>query len=337
MAQYLDLVNEALRESGSTLDQLTSGTFTSPSDPLYTKFKQWVAQAWEDIQTDRRDWQFMQNTGVYLACPRMEVFGGSSNAVSDYNGASFSVNSTSNPDVITARSTAFLVYNSPAFTIESGTLALGTAEGYIDIASFSTSFSTVEPGDFLIAELGGEATASMEFRRWGRYDLQQTTVSASGYDSITDVSEIKLDSVAISDADQTTDNGYLTYSKLKYVPLSDWVRYGYNCPRVVGKPHSFTTSNNGKYEFYPPLDAIYNVFFEYTRTPQTLSAYNDTPTGLPARFHKAIAWRALMYYGEYDGISRIYNIAKNRYSKFEYEMVRDLLPEVTIGYDARRF
>ena len=44
MATYIDLVNFALRESGSTLDQLvynppTTDTWTSPSDPLYTKFK----------------------------------------------------------------------------------------------------------------------------------------------------------------------------------------------------------------------------------------------------------------------------------------------------------
>lgn len=333
MATYLDLVNEALRESGSTLDQLTSSTFPSPSDPLYTKFKQWTAQAYEDIQTDRRDWQYMQSTGVYAACPRIEVFGGASAAVADFNGTTFSINNISNPQVLTARSTAFLVTSGPAFTIESGTLATGTAEGYIDIASFSSEFSTVEPGDFLFA-LSGDST--VQFRRWGRYDLQQTTTAANSYDSITDVSEIKLDSVAISDADQTAANGAISYVKLRYVPLSDWVKYGYNYPRTPGKPHSFTTSNNGKFEFYPPLDAVYNVYFEYTRTPQTLATYSDTPTGLPARFHKAISWRALMYYGEYDGISRIYNIAKNRYSKFEYEMVRDLLPEVTIGYDARR-
>lgn len=328
MAQYLDLVNEALRESGSTLDQLTSGTFTSPTDPLYTKFKQWTTQAWEDLQTDRRDWQFMQNTAVVRLSPAMEIHGGDAPVLATgFDGIVFSLHNAANTALFTAAA-------SSAFTLSDGAIADNDLEGTLKIASFSTSDFIIEPGDLITNSAG---TVYGRFTRWGRYDLSQT--GSAGYDSVQDVAEIKTDSVAICDLQTASGQSYnsSTYTKLCFVPYSKWLAYGYDRPKHVGMPSKYTISNDGKLEFYPPLDTTYNLYFEYTRTPQTFSAYTDTPTGLPARFHKAIAWRALMYYGEYDGISRIYNIAKNRYSKFEYEMVRDLLPEVTIGYDARRF
>lgn len=328
MATYLDLVNEALRESGSTLDQLTSATFPSPSDPLYTKFKQWTAQSWEDLQTDRRDWQFMQNTGVVRLYPAMELYGGDApSAATDFNGVEFRLHNAANAVLCTARA-------SSAFVTTDGTVATNDLEGTLRLESFETSDFTIEPGDLVTNAAG---TVLGYFSRWGRYNLSQT--GAAGLDDTLDIAEIKLDSVAICDVQYASGQSYSSssYVKLQHVPYSKWLAYGYDRPKQVGKPSRFTVSNDGKVEFYPPMDTSYSVFFEYTKTPQTLSAYGDEPTGLPARFHKAISWRALMYYGEYDGISRIYNIAKSRYAKFEYEMVRDLLPEVSIGYDARRF
>ena len=328
MAQYLDLVNEALRESGSTLDQLTSGTFVTPSDPLYTKFKEWCKQAWEDIQTDRRDWEFMQGTAVVRLSPAMEIHGGDAPVLATgFDGIEFRLHNAANSVLFTAAS-------SEAFTLSDGAIGDNDLEGLLKISSFVTDAFTIEPGDLVTNSAG---TVYGRFTRWGRYDLSQS--GSSGYDSVADVAEIKVDSVAICDLQTASGQSYnsSTYTKLQFVPYSKWLAYGYDRPKHIGMPIKYTISNDGKLEFYPPLDTTYNLYFEYTKTPQTFSTYTDTPTGLPARFHKAISWRALMYYGEYDGISRIYNIAKNRYSKFEYEMVRDLLPEVTIGYDARRF
>jgi hypothetical protein len=156
---------------------------------------------------------------------------------------------------------------------------------------------------------------------------------------VSDVAEIKVDSVAMTDRQYASGQsfGSTTYDQLAFVPYNKWLRYGYNRPVAVGKPTKFTIANDGNMAFYPPMDDRYHVFFEYYKTPQEFSAYSDTPTGLPSRFHDAIAWRALLYYGQYDGINRISQIAAERYKKYEYEMVRDLLPETKVGYDARNW
>lgn len=272
----------------------------------------------------------MQSTGVTLCNPKMEVYGCFSTTtptVGDFTSATFRLHNSANADLLVSGT---LSGDSATDTL----ITAGTGEGSLTVVSFSTENFTIEPGDMLTTAAGDVLCF---FQRWGRYDLAQT--ATAGRNTSADIAEIKKDSVAISDVQFASGQSYnsSTFTKLEYVPYSKWLLYGYDKPKQVAKPVKYTISNDGKLEFYPPMDTTYNVYFEYTKTPQTFSTYTDTPTGLPDRFHKAISWRALQYYGEYDGISRIYNIAKNRYSKFEYEMVRDLLPEVSIGYDARRF
>lgn len=328
MATYIDLVNFALRESGSTLDQLTTSpdTWTSPSDLLYTKFKQWVKQAWVDIQTERRDWEYMQSSAVLSLRPAMEVYGatGATNNVSDYTSITMNLHNRANDAVLTTVSMA---------TPVTGTLAAGTAEATLTIASFDTDF-LIEPGDRLSNDDG---TTVCYFKKWSTFGFSQT--GAAGLDGVSDVAEIKVDSVALSDRQYASGQSFssATYDKLEFVPYNKWLRYGYDRPVQVGTPVKFTTAPDGNLAFYPPMDDRYHLFFEYTKTPQEFSAATDTPTGLPSRFHDAIAWRALLYYGQFDGINRIAQIAADRYNKMGYEMIRDLLPETKVGYDARNW
>jgi hypothetical protein len=291
-----------------------------------------VAQAYEDIQTDRRDWEFMQATGVTLCSPKMEVYGAYSSGglITDFSLAELSLHNAANDTVITASS---LVPTYSTDTLTNALVAAGTAEGTLNFtyAAWDKPF-LIEPGDILT-----DGTAQCAFQRWGRYDLSQPIVSLRNTSA--DIAELKLDSLAAQDVQTAAGQSYSSVSrqKLQYVEYSDWLRYAYDRPEYAGKPLYFTLSNDGRIEFYPPLDNTYNISFEYTRTPQTLSLHGDTPTYLPARFHNAIAWRAVMYWAEYEGNGQQYNRAKARYAKFETEMIRDLLPTVKVSYDARQW
>lgn len=324
----LALTNEALRESGITLDSLTTANFETPPDPMYTKFKQWTLQSWEDIQLARRDWEFMQKSGVAIIPMRMEIYAGSGANTAAFNGVAFRVGEATNSTAFTSASVAWGVNpTTSAFTVESGSAAASTAEGYLDITSFTSAMPVIEPGDQIT---NAAETVSARFKRWGRYNLAQAT---AGYDQISDIGEIKLDSLAICDESTTTDPGDITYSHLKYVSYGDWIKGKYSRPAAIGKPTHFTISNNGLLEFYPPVDTYYNLAFEYTKTPQSFTMTgtgSDTPTDLPTRFHRAISWRAVMYWAEYEGQAQQYARAESRYKKFESDMIRDLLPPVQI-------
>jgi len=324
---FLQIVNTALIESGITQDELTTANFASPPDPILSRFKGWCKSAYEDIQTDRRDWEFMQDSGVVLLQPKMELYGcvAPTLATSDWTGAVLRLHSSSNSPIITVGTMG---------TITDGTFLGNNVEAPISFSLYSDTPWLIEPGDLLTTAAG---TTYGYFKRFGRYNLSQGDSSFADYTA--DIAEVKLDSVAVSDYQYVSGQSLtsVTYTKLQFISYGDWQRYGYDRPKVVGAPLYFTLSNNGEFEFYPPLDRAYHISFEYTRTPQTLSAHGDTPTYLPARFHNAIAWRAVMYWAEYEGNGQQYNRAKARYTKFETEMIRDLLPPVKVSYDARQW
>lgn len=64
---YLQIVNDAILESGTDLDQfLPDGSDFNATghDSLMYKFKTWVARAWQTVQQDAYDWQFMSEQAV---------------------------------------------------------------------------------------------------------------------------------------------------------------------------------------------------------------------------------------------------------------------------------
>lgn len=65
--RYIDVVNRAIDESGSNLDTFaTDGSdFNAIGlDPLVYKFKTWVKRAWQTIQQEAYDWEFMSEQAV---------------------------------------------------------------------------------------------------------------------------------------------------------------------------------------------------------------------------------------------------------------------------------
>lgn len=64
---FLDLVNRTIFESGTDLEQFaTDGSdFTATGlDPLAYKFKKWVQRAWQTIQQESYDWEWMSEQAV---------------------------------------------------------------------------------------------------------------------------------------------------------------------------------------------------------------------------------------------------------------------------------
>jgi len=77
-------------------------------------------------------------------------------------------------------------------------------------------------------------------------------------------------------------------------------------------------------------DAVYVVSGEYYITPVTLTADADVPA-LPERFHRAIVYKAMMYYGAYEAAPEVFAYGE---SQFKYMMNRirsDQLPDITRG------
>jgi hypothetical protein len=78
----------------------------------------------------------------------------------------------------------------------------------------------------------------------------------------------------------------------------------------------------------PLPDGTYTVTADYFQAPSYMVANTDVPA-LPAQFHMAIVWAALIMYGEYEGAPDAVARGTSRLKAFMRKMDADRLPELT--------
>lgn len=312
---YLALVNYALRESGADLDSLAS--FTTMNS-LQTKMKNWVSQAWREICMDRDEWEYMTGLAVVDVYPRIYV--------EDWERAG---------GIPAAGATYISAETEWGFTLVSVDSVEGTitnANGlsaFIDIEGFET-----DPWPLLNEQfdevLPTADTGVFTFKSWGRYNFQthSDTVLISGT-SVTFTSvEPQLTTFYVQDVEEEE----ITASQLRYVPYARFVELAPELtPNQLGKPQIITTTPDGRYDVYPRLDKHYVVKYNYTRAVNELSLVTDTPLNLSSEYHEIIAWKALIYYANYDANATLLAHATERYNFFKRKMERRTMPITSFG------
>lgn len=310
MSTYLQLVNNAIKHSGIDLDELTSVTFASPSDSMHEKMKEFVDQAWREIQLERNEWEFQTAQYQGLIYPRFLVVEGDRSVAppadsvfeGDDTEASFTVISTSLID---------------------GAWADGDAVAWINYSTLTATPKFNEQFDETSPTIAN--TNVFRLKWWGRYDL---------ITDIGDCLEPNLDSFYIQSTggSSTQDNTASSDNeKLKYVPWSHFNMEMEWDTQSRGKPRYFTTTPDGHFDFWPRPDEQYVLTLQYTKGPQTLSAHGDTPTGLPAAYHDMIFWRAIMAYAEYDQKGDTFRAAERRHNFFKTRLERNEMPVLSFG------
>lgn len=78
----------------------------------------------------------------------------------------------------------------------------------------------------------------------------------------------------------------------------------------------------------PAPDGTFTVTADYFRAPSYMINDNDIPL-LPAQFHMAIVWAALVMYGEFEAAPDVIQRGQTKLLSFMRKMERDRLPELT--------
>jgi hypothetical protein len=94
---------------------------------------------------------------------------------------------------------------------------------------------------------------------------------------------------------------------LKYVPWSTFD----NTLSSSGTPTQFTIKPDRSLKFNSVPDTISKVSFEYTRTPQVLSANTDIPI-LPTAHHEVILYQAMLYLAAEQDAPELYQDASRQ-------------------------
>lgn len=311
MANYLTLVNNAIEEAGVDLDALTSSNFASPpNQKMYERFKKWVNDAWKEIQIERDNWEFSTGRATVYLYPAIYVEEGdratAPPAASTYT--------TEDTDVtITVASTE----------LHSGAWADGDAKATIYFLTDASPYKLNEMVDEITPT---PAVDKFRIKGFGTYNFLSDG-------QVTDLEEIHKQTLFLQttggSSDQTNDAG-TGRTPIHFVPYSNWLTTAANSD-ARGAPVLFTETPDGRLEFYPRPDKIYNVTFTYSKSIGTMTAYSDTPTDLPSKYHDILYWSAVMKYGLYDRQQAVYANGKKHYDLYKGLINRNLLPEIGWG------
>lgn len=97
-----------------------------------------------------------------------------------------------------------------------------------------------------------------------------------------------------------------------------------------GRPQAITQTPGRSLRIWPVPDDAYTIVGEYYQAPADLAANADVPV-FPAKFHDAIVWRALMFYGEYEGDATVFAAAQTEFKRVLAKLESLYLPSIEAG------
>lgn len=323
MATYLELVNSAIIESGTELDELSSVNFATTTDPLAKRFKRWVGQALKEIELERNEWQYKVKQAQTTIYPRFLVADGSRQpalpAPPSDAGEAPPADSVFEAD---DTGSSFTVVQT---TTLSGQWGLGTAVALIDYLNLNGAVAWNDLWD----ETSPNPLNLNVFRtQWfGRYNLVST---------VADINEINKSSFSIQSAsglsNTTLNTGAADANLLQFLPW-DQFNIAMENEQQFGRPYVITETPEGWFDFFPRPDAPYILTFNYVADPTVLSAYDDTVTDMPSLYQDMIVWRTVMYYADYDRKPDMFARAYRRYQYYKNRAEANLMPTVSFGFN----
>ncbi len=304
----LALLNGAIRESGIDLDSLSISEWASPPEKMHERFKEWVDQAWRDIQTERQGWEFMQRNGMTLISPRILVSSGNRATAPPVDATYLSEETESEFTVLLT-------------TTLSGAWASGTAEAYIDLKEISGEFVFNEDVDEVTPT---PASSIFRIKGWGRYDL------ASTFSDLHSANTADFYVQSTGGSSIQTNSGQRDMEKLIFMPWASWNdNFESSVGGSRGRPVYFTKTGEGTYDFWPRPDQQYLLKASYTAEPVGFTDDAEEPD-LPSQYHPVILWLAVVYYADYERQPDLWSRAERRYKYYKRMMDKDLKPRFTM-------
>lgn len=121
---------------------------------------------------------------------------------------------------------------------------------------------------------------------------------------------------------------YVDGLKLKEIPWDEYIAYTRISGQFErGRPTQYSLDPTNRIVFYPQPDRAFQSTLQYFSQPQPLEDNTDVPS-IPAIYHGAIYWRAVMDLAANESDTVIYQKASDKYT-FELDRLQsDFLPEI---------
>ena len=128
------------------------------------------------------------------------------------------------------------------------------------------------------------------------------------------------------------DLGVIDEQELIFLPYDHFRRvYDRGQNRIMtGRPQYITERPDQSLQIWPKPDQFYTVVGEHYREPVRMSASEDVPL-FKARFHDVIVYRALMYYGQFEGDATVHAAGQAECNRILKMMNSFYLPDIEQG------
>lgn len=310
MAQktYLQLVNEAMAEAKVSVDPLTSADFaTNDSHLLYTQFKTWVNEAYEELFMDRREWLFRKERAVVTIYPRVYMGG------LTYSPAA--------GDVLVGQSSGTIMTVQDVHTFEEA------EQNSASEATLSVTFDAdTPPRNLIMRELFDRtsptsATGVGYLSGPGRYDFA---------DEVAGLEAIDYDTLRVHRIPSAGYAANVNDQPVHPVPWTKWQSEYELYPWAGELPQYVAETLQGSYALFPQPEGEALLSFEYTQGVQLMSAHGDIPSALPARYHTYLKWKAVEKFADWDRQSQLYMYARKHSEQYRNWMELYEMPEIGI-------
>lgn len=363
---YLELVNTAIRESGVDLDELTAGTFASPSDRMHVRFKDWVARGWKELQLERDEWLW---TGAqnFRTNQTYEQAGGNIRSNSLNVGATIPTLYTNSTFTTTnlvagnwirgkrsgaqARIAGAVLVDNDDSTYASATrpqqgyraqLYVGAGSGTFykgeNISVWNSTntseleatntFTILDNNGYRLYSRSSELSTSVDLLK-PNYDSFQLIPSNLALNFTSGTSPFSASASTQTDEPRKRELRWIEWNDFKAL-ANDQHGSTLDNDNNVGTPRYITRDDSGLYRFFPAFSHRDTTLWDVTFTGKVrldgLSAHTDVPLLIPEEYHEMIVWRAVMEYADWDNKANVWNRARKKYDFWKRRAEDNLMP-----------
>lgn len=313
---YLEIVNRAIIESKVTLDELTAANFASPPRTiLYSRFKNWVNDAYVELMHDHPEWFFRKERALVTVYPRVFL----TDVASTISVGDVLIGDTSEVELTVTEVYSFEEVEGNSATEVTIGFVPTSPEQIHDVVRGETFSRTSPTTVSAIATLAGV----------GRYNFNNLVDTLSQVDPESIRAHPYIDS--LENYGELRSNSYPVLP----VKFQAWYpEYDMN-PWTSGYTSYITQTDQGTYALYPQPTEAMMLSFDYTRTITEMEDYDDVPEALPADYHMYLVWKAVEEFADFDSNPALFRRAKKHLTRYDHYLFRDQLPQM--GWAPSRF
>jgi len=118
--------------------------------------------------------------------------------------------------------------------------------------------------------------------------------------------------------------------EVPYMPYESWRLYYRMGTQVANRPQYATILPDDKIGLGPKPNLIYTFSGDYYRSPKKMAVDGDIPL-MPAQYHMAIVWAALMLYAGHEEAGSLYTHAQEEHRKIYSALKLNQLPPIVMA------